>query len=80
MSDFDNTNRGVLFKNDNKKTDKHPDYTGTVNVEGVERYLSAWIKRSKAGKPFMSLSIGKPKDQQEHSQAPVDDFEDELPF
>ena len=56
MAEYDNTDRGVLFKNDRKETDKHPDYTGNIDVGGVEYWLSAWIKSGQKGK-FMSLSI-----------------------
>ena len=60
---FDNTNRAVLFKNENKKTDTHPDYSGNLNFEGVECFLDAWIKTAESGKKFMSLSV-KRKDKQ----------------
>lgn len=60
MSQYDNTNSGVLFKNDRKESEKHPDYTGKINVNGEEFWLSAWIKTGQRGK-FMSLSV-KPKD------------------
>jgi hypothetical protein len=53
-------NSGVLFKNNRKETDNHPDYTGTINVNGVEFYLNAWIKQGQKAK-FMSLSV-KPKE------------------
>lgn len=65
--EYDNTDRGVLFKNDRKEQDNHPDYKGSINVGGVEFWLSAWIKEGNKGK-FMSLSI-KPKDQQAHQPA-----------
>ena len=55
--DYDNTNRGSLFKNDRKDDAKFPDYKGSLNVDGTEYWLSAWIKVSKDGNKFMSLSI-----------------------
>ena len=87
MADFDNTNRGVLFNNKDKKTqDIHPDYSGSINFNGVDCWLSGWIKESKDGKKFFSLSV-KPKEQQARSveqptrKAPVQDLpDDDLPF
>ena len=55
---FDNTNRGVLFKNDKQGNEKRPDYTGKINVEGTDFRLSAWIKEGDTGK-YMSLSVEK---------------------
>jgi len=53
---YDNTNRGAIFKNDRKDTPNHPDYKGSINVNGEEFWVSSWIKEGKTGK-FMSLSI-----------------------
>ncbi len=79
MPEYDNTNRGVLFKNDRKETDNHPDYTGNINVGGREFWLSAWIKQAKSGKKFLSVSV-KPKEEQGQSGVPADDLDDVLPF
>lgn len=56
---YDNTNSGALFKNDRKETANHPDYKGQINVNGVDYWLSAWIKPMKNDpeKRFMSLSV-----------------------
>lgn len=58
---YDNTNRGVLFRNDRRESDKHPEYNGSINIDGVEYWLSAWVKDGKKGK-FFSLAV-KPKQQ-----------------
>jgi hypothetical protein len=47
---------GLLFRNQNKETNKHPDYTGTLTIADVEYRLSGWIKDGKNGK-FLSLSV-----------------------
>lgn len=58
---YDDTNRGSLFKNDRKTADTHADYTGSLNVNGQEFWINAWLKESKAGTKFMSLSV-RPKE------------------
>ena len=59
---YDNTNRGALFRNNRKERDSQPDHTGSINVDGKEYYLNAWIKTSQSGNKFFSLSV-KPKDE-----------------
>jgi hypothetical protein len=65
VKQYDNTNRGLLAKNDRKQSDSHPDYTGSININGVEYWLSGWVKVGQngklAGQKFFSLSV-KPKD------------------
>lgn len=57
MSEYDNTNRGALFTNNRKESDRHPDWTGTINVEGTDFWISGWVKVSKAGAKYLSLSV-----------------------
>lgn len=79
---YDNTNRGTLGKNDRKTQDTHPDYSGKINVAGVDYWLSAWLKEGPTGK-FFSLSV-KQKDAQ--PAQPVKeaiangDMDDDVPF
>jgi len=77
---------GSLFKNLNKATENHPDFNGSIMINGKEHWLSAWVKESpKAGK-FFSVSIGKekqpkgftPKGEDELPKNTLDD--DNLPF
>jgi uncharacterized protein (DUF736 family) len=66
---YDNTNRGAIFKNDDKQQDNHPDYKGSLNVNGVDMWVSGWLKTSeKTGNKFMSLSV-KPKEDKLVKQA-----------
>ena len=66
MKQYDNTNTGLLAKNEKKAAEMHPDYTGSINVGGTEYWLSAWLKTGKdggklAGQKYFSLSV-RPKD------------------
>jgi len=55
--DYDNTNRGVLFKQTEKTNEKAPDYKGNFNYKGNEFKIAGWIKMSKTGNPFLSISV-----------------------
>ena len=85
--EFDNTNRGIISRNDRKETEKHPDFKGQINVGGIEYWLDGWTQKRKDGTgSFLSLSI-KPK-QAASAPAPaarpapasVGDMEDDIPF
>jgi uncharacterized protein (DUF736 family) len=77
VKEYDNNNRGVLFKNDKGGNDKRPDYRGSATINGVDLNISAWIKRSqKTGDAYMSLSF-EPKKAAAPKRAPV---MDETPF
>ena len=79
---YDNTNHGALFKNADKTDEKHADYRGEINVNGTEFWLTAWLKTSKKGTKFFSLSI-KPKQAAgvAKPKSPfADDMNDEIPF
>lgn len=72
---YDNTNSGLLTKNDKQGNDARPDMRGSINVDGVDYWLSAWIKEGRPGtklegQKYMSLSV-KPKDSQYSAPVPA---------
>jgi hypothetical protein len=65
-STYDNTNSGILARNERKTTDKHPDFSGSLNVAGVDYWLPGWVNAGRAGskmegKKYFSLKVT-PKD------------------
>ena len=63
---YDNTNRGQIWKNDKKLTETHPDFKGSINVEGVEYWVSGWKRKEGANpkSPALSFSIQAKEQQQ----------------
>jgi len=83
--DYDNnTNKGALFRNDDKdpNDDKDRDYSGSIDIEGTEYWLSGWVRTSKkSGRKFLSLSVKPKQDKPPASKKPrADDFGDEIAF
>ena len=64
MSEHDNSNRGAIWRNEKKEKDTHPDFTGSLDVDGVQYWVSAWKRKDGAGPkaPALSFSV-KPKDE-----------------
>ena len=92
---FDPTNRGALFKNERKEKETQPDYTGSLNVGGVEFFLDAWLKTAESGRKFMSVSVKRKDKQPEAAPVPAppsrapqrqatktgfDDMDSDVPF
>lgn len=85
MSNYDNTNSGILGRNERKVEDKHPDFKGSINIEGREYWLDGWIKERKDGSGrFFSLRA-KAKDGagagvSKPATAPAAPIDDDIPF
>jgi len=76
-------NSGILFKNDRKEKDTHPDYTGRCTIGGVEYYQSAWIKKGAKGS-FMTFSYkvaeSKAEEAKQYIEQKPEEFDDDIPF
>ena len=85
MAAYDNTNRGIISKNERKTEDRHPDIKGSINVEGREFWIDGWRKERNDGSgSFYSLSV-KPKDAPAPAAKPAQkraqvDESDDIPF
>ena len=86
MSNYDNNNRGSIWKNEDRKSETHPQFKGSAEVNGVEYWVSGWLRKADANPkaPAMSFSF-QAKEQQsapKTAQAPANDFDsgEDIPF
>ena len=75
MTQYDNTNRGLLSRNDKQGNESRPDYRGSINVDGRDYWISGWLREGRegtklAGQRYMSLSV-QPKDASYPAAAPA---------
>ena len=84
---YDNTNSGMMARNERRDTDKHPEFTGSINVEGTDFWLSAWVNEGKAGgkmegKKYFSIKLTR-KEGGSSTSRPASDssfVSDDIPF
>lgn len=68
MPDYDNKNSFILFYETDKKSEKSPDLTGTLEDENGKKWrIAAWERTSQSGKQFLSgkVSEDQPREQQQ---------------
>ena len=53
MAEVKNQNTIAIFKNADKKSEKSPDYSGSVEINGVKYRTALWLKQSKTGTAFL---------------------------
>lgn len=75
-------NTGAIFKNDKKSSANHPDYRGVVNANGKDMEIALWLKESKTGKKYFSVSLSEPyqTDAQASGDKSLKQQDDDLPF
>jgi uncharacterized protein (DUF736 family) len=82
-----------IFPNRKKENDKHPDYKGTVMIDGKAWDIALWDKTSKSGLTYMGGKVSEPwkgndkpsrdnLSQPASTPRPVNDvpFSDDIPF
>lgn len=58
MSQYDNTNRFALFPVKDRKSDKHPNLTGTLTLDdGSEWFIDGWTTTAKNGSKFINGKV-----------------------
>ena len=57
---YDNTNSGAVFVNGKKSKETDPDRRGSLDVEGVEYWVSEWDSVSKkTGEAYVRIKINR---------------------
>lgn len=74
---YDDTNRGAIFRNDNKTRDAQPDWSGPLNFEGVELRLAGWVREDRSGREFVSLRVERVENA---AQKPAPKKQEDIPF
>lgn len=73
-------NSVLIFKNDRKTSDTHPDYKGQINVDGRTLDIALWVKEGNKGK-FFSGKISTPYVKPETDDFKIiDEPSGDLPF
>lgn len=73
---FDDSNSGSISKNDKKTDAKHPDFKGSIKVNGEEFWISGWNKKGQYG-PFVSLQVQRKDESSKSKPKPKKDEEEE---
>jgi hypothetical protein len=61
-------NSGSFFINDRKEKDSHPDFKGSIQVDGSDYWLSIWTKNGAKGE-FWSVSVSPKEAKPSNNQA-----------
>ena len=90
MSQYDNNMTAVLFQNTERKSDKHPQWKGHVEIDGRKYWVSGWERMTKRG-DAISLKIEEAKPasmayadntdtRKQQKKAESDFHNDDIPF
>jgi hypothetical protein len=65
---YDNSNSGVMFVNEKDGNERRPDWRGSIEVAGVQYWISGWERESRNG-DIISLRV-EPKQARDNAGAP----------
>ena len=87
---YDNTDRGAMWLNIDRMSEKHPDFNGSLDVNGRKYWVSGWRKKQGANPaaPAITFTIKEKEDAGEVTQRSAHElispstheFDDDLPF
>ena len=88
MSYEQKDNSGSLFVNHKQQPGpKQPDRSGSALIDGVEYWVSGWLKQTKDGQPWLSLAFKRKEQRPQTRRAPAqkpssgfDDMDSDIPF
>lgn len=46
---YSNENKGVLYINERKEKETQPDFKGSINVNGIDFWISGWKRKTEKG-------------------------------
>ena len=80
--EYDNTNRGSIWMNDKKETENHPDFKGSLNVNGEDFWVSAWKRKqgAKPTSPSLTFSIKAKNESVSQAANTSQEPNDSIPF
>lgn len=65
---YDNTNRGQMWRNNDKQKDTDRDFQGSINIDGVEYWLSGWSRKQGDNPKSPSVRFSVQRKDQTHEQ------------
>ncbi len=86
---YDNTNRGAMWLNADRASEKHPDFKGSLDIDGKKYWVSGWQKKENANPaaPIITFTVEakqKPREADRvvdsKSTPPIDYDLNDLPF
>lgn len=70
----------TIFKNEHKKDEKHPDYKGSIKINGEVKEIALWVKTSQKGVPYFSGKISEKRQQPQRTPNSFPPQSDGMPF